>query len=1052
MALPPLTIIPAGAGSGKTYTIQTKLSEWVGKGLVAPERIVAVTFTEAAAAELRGRIRSELVKAGRIEDALKLDQAYISTIHGFGLRLLSEFAFDAGESPDLRLLTEDEQEILIRRALAATDKADEVLMRLGAFGYRYNGESSAEDQFRARVMLLIRKLRAIGRLGPDSDLLPHVRKRVKELYGETVDGDQLEKNLKGTIKALLRKFPGSMADLYPGNAKATGEFRQNFRDLKAAAETDALSRDWKLWQRLRGLRLSKKGSATPDGYDDLAVVVMEAASALPRHPGPLDEALVHAESILSASQDSMERYAVRKKEKGLIDYTDMLALSSRMMTTNSKVLDVLKERVDCVVIDEFQDTNPIQFSLLWSLVEAGVPALIVGDLKQSIMGFQEADSRLLAALQDRFKEQCEPLDKNWRSSRELMGWINEVGTGLFEDAYTPLEPQMKYESKVSPLEVIHYNQGPTQAVYAQHIAARIKGLLEEGGEIYDKDLKTHRPVRGGDIAVLIPNNDRVKKYADEFRSMGVRTRIEEDGWFQSRIVQLTSHALDLVADPSDRYAALYMAVTELGSYNLQTALKKILDGEDLDDPVIAALYDVADGSPDRAVDAVLQDVIEALDLYGVISKWPDTSQVRADLLRFQSEAMEFIGSNRDALASGGYYGTGVKSFLSWLRGRIERKDGNRKPSAGVSAQDDVRLMTWHKSKGLEWPIVFVCGLDRKIRGRLPSQDVVYEDFSNFSQILEKARIEISPDFVAPETKDAFLALLDHREETEALNELYVALTRAREKVVLEWPAYLDGKDSTTYYSILSKKARMELVGNRMKTGDVEFDCRVNAGAKGSPPETGEKSGDLKSDLPVYGRRAVVPGDTPEGLTPDSITPSGQHDEACTTTQDTKTYEYGQPLTLELNLGSAERGTFLHRCFEIASGSHERMNRIPQATGTQVTGEQLEAIYISIAAFDQWLEKSLLPVQLQKEVPILALDAAGSIVSGYVDLLVETEEGYWIIDHKSDVTDDLENRFAYYLPQLACYAEAVKRACPDKPVLGVVVNWISVGKVVNTRTS
>ncbi len=265
MALPPLTIIPAGAGSGKTYTIQTKLSEWVGKGLVAPERIVAVTFTEAAAAELRERIRSELVKANRIEDALKLDQAYISTIHGFGLRLLKEFAFDVGESPDLRLLTEDEQEILVRRALAATDKADKVLMKLGAFGYHYDGESPAEDQFRARVMLLIRKLRAIGKLEPDSDLLPHVRKRVEELYGETADGDQLEKNLKGTIKALLRKFPGSMADLYPGNAKATGEFRQNFRDLKAAAETDALSRDWKLWQRLRGLRLSKKGSATQIG-------------------------------------------------------------------------------------------------------------------------------------------------------------------------------------------------------------------------------------------------------------------------------------------------------------------------------------------------------------------------------------------------------------------------------------------------------------------------------------------------------------------------------------------------------------------------------------------------------------------------------------------------------------------------------------------------------------------------------------------------------------------------------------------------------------------
>ena len=80
----PLTIIPAGAGSGKTYTIQQQLGEWVVQDLIAPERIVAVTFTDAAAAELRERIRAKLLSLGRLEDALKLDQAFISTIHGFG--------------------------------------------------------------------------------------------------------------------------------------------------------------------------------------------------------------------------------------------------------------------------------------------------------------------------------------------------------------------------------------------------------------------------------------------------------------------------------------------------------------------------------------------------------------------------------------------------------------------------------------------------------------------------------------------------------------------------------------------------------------------------------------------------------------------------------------------------------------------------------------------------------------------------------------------------------------------------------------------------------
>ena len=111
-------------GLGENYTIQQQLGDWVRDGLIAPERIVAVTFTEAAAAELRERISAKLLAMGRAEDALRLDQAYISTIHGFGLRVLTEFAFEAGSSPQPRLLNEDEKNALIRLALSRTDKAE----------------------------------------------------------------------------------------------------------------------------------------------------------------------------------------------------------------------------------------------------------------------------------------------------------------------------------------------------------------------------------------------------------------------------------------------------------------------------------------------------------------------------------------------------------------------------------------------------------------------------------------------------------------------------------------------------------------------------------------------------------------------------------------------------------------------------------------------------------------------------------------------------------------------------------------------------------------
>mgnify|MGYP001139039097 CR=1 FL=1 len=169
MSLPRLTIIPAGAGSGKTHTIQERLGRWVVENEVAPDRIVAVTFTEAAAAELRERIGAELLRLDRVEDALRLDQAYISTIHGFGLRVLTEFAFEACTSPQPRLLNEDEQNALIRLAVARTEKADEIMSNLAAYGYVYDfgSKKSAEDLFRDDLLRVVELLRSVGWLSRD---------------------------------------------------------------------------------------------------------------------------------------------------------------------------------------------------------------------------------------------------------------------------------------------------------------------------------------------------------------------------------------------------------------------------------------------------------------------------------------------------------------------------------------------------------------------------------------------------------------------------------------------------------------------------------------------------------------------------------------------------------------------------------------------------------------------------------------------------------------------------------------------------------------------
>lgn len=1046
MSIPPLTIIPAGAGSGKTYTIQKTLADWIVAGHVAPDRIVAVTFTEAAAAEMKGRIRGQLVALGRLEDALKLDQAYISTIHGFGNRILKDFAFDAGISPRLRKLSEDEENILIRLALARTDRADEVTGSLTALGYRYSGHvrKSPEDLFREAVLQMIGKRRSIGSVTDDAAVLTHVKKRIRELYGPTGNAADLKKDLLDAVKALLKKHPSNLSGIFAGvNDTAERDMRKNFDALKRASGGDALDSDWKLWSELRDLRTSGNKGTVPVGYKELAEEVMAAAEGILRHPGPLDDALKHAEALMGASQDAFTQYAKEKREKGLIDFFDMLALAHNIVLRTPSVLATLKDSVDCLIIDEFQDTNPLQFALLWSLRCAGVPALIVGDLKQAIMGFQDADCRLMEEIQCQNRSACKPLTQNWRSTPKLMAWINAVGKGLFPKDYTELEARAAYKSTMAPLEAVVFTKNANMTIRAQHTAARIAELLAEGEKVYDRHLGATRSIRPSDIAILCFKHDRLAVYAEALKALGVRTRMEQDGWLGSRAVQLAYYALSYAADPADRHAALYLAVTELGDSALEDTLTGMFDGRTPESSVLKALAAVADGPLDMSVSDAVGAVMAALDLYGKVAVWPDAAQARANLLRLQGMAEEFEDANREALASGRFYGSGLKTFLAWLTAAAGDDDGQPDPS--VVDEQAVQLVTWHASKGREWPVVAVGELESKVEARLQRFDVAYKDFSDIANVLDKAMIEISPAFPLKEKTDSVKASLQPEVEEDAKRLLYVMLTRAREKLILECNVY-SAAGTSNYWNLLRRTTGLTVGKKEMTVGGVKFPCIIRAAA-GEPPAEFEGAGKAISiSLPVIGRRAIKPGKVPSDIVPEAVTPSSMHDGEPVKVTGLVTTKYGKGIELEGDLEPMERGNILHRCFEVLGQREIGIEPLRKATGYAFTEKEYQGVKEAVADLGKHLEKHFSPVSLSREVPILALNKEGSVVSGVVDFVVETAQGLWILDHKTDTSDDLDMKFGDYARQLQAYTEAVQGAMEGKKVLGVGINWVKYGKL------
>ena len=834
-SLPFLTLIPAGAGSGKTYRIKEQLADWVEKGLVKPDRIAAVTFTETAASELRGRIRAALMARGQIEEALRLDQSFISTIHSFGMRLLVEYAFEGGHCPAPRLLSEDEEALLLRKAIARIPRIEPLSRRLNLYGYRYDFVNDLTDvaQFRQRILSAIQVLRIIGGDVARNTRMNHCLEYIKREYGPTGNADKLTATLRISVQLLLKQYPRCMRD-FVNSDSAKSAVENDFRSLRVAAQTDALKEDWWLWKKLQGLKVFKNDTQLPAEYQEMARQVIHDAEALYQHPGPLIDACEHAGVLLESAWDALSDYARLKREKGIIDYTDMID-GARLLLEQTHVLKHLTDRFDCIIIDEFQDTNPLQFSLLWKLHHVGVPAFIVGDPKQSIMGFQSADPRLMGSLLFQYPDQCMPLNGNWRSQPKLMDVLNEFGCQLFGKGYTSLEPRATYESQLDPLDVICFEgKKITHTTLAQHVAAHVKRLLDGGVKVFDRYLNIDRPIRGEDIAILGQTHQRLENYAGALRDLGVRVRLAQDGWFESRPVQLAYYGLSFVADPEDRHAALYLSVTELGEDDLTSAIETLLRGGELSLPLLGHLREIAKRQKDLSVDELVAATIDTMGLFDTVANWPEAKQARANLLRLIYEAREFVAVDIEALAGGGFHGTGLKTFLAWLCSQLKTQDGDRQPESQVHDEEAVQLQTWHSAKGKEWPVVIVTTLDRDVAGRLPSLDIEYVDFGDLDHILDNARLEFSPEFAAPETTKRFKESLDEKARTEGLNLLYVALTRAREKLVMEWQTNLQDSSRYTYWHLLRDAGNVRLGADDLLVGQKAFPFQRISAEKGTP--------------------------------------------------------------------------------------------------------------------------------------------------------------------------------------------------------------------------
>jgi ATP-dependent helicase/nuclease subunit A len=379
-----IDIVAASAGSGKTTRLASEIERAVTELGIAPDRIVATTFTKKAAAELIERGRQALLKAGRGDEAELFRAARIGTVNAVAGMIVSDFAFEAGISPDLMVLDDARAQEAFRRSLGEVVTPDD-LLDLARLSSRFDELNWQEivRQIADAIRTNHLDLEAL-----DRDCETSVHSFLDLLATSTETGADLDARLESVLVQActdLRARIDSGVDKVDKSAQALDKCERALHRLKGQGALP-----WPEWAALTNLEASSKANA-------LCEAVRQAACAFHRHPQLREDCELAIRLCFGLARRTLTAYQRFKTERRAIDFVDQETLALELLQ-RSDVQDALSAEISLVLVDEFQDVSPLQLALFLALSRISPRNVWVGDQKQAIYGFRGADPSLMEAV------------------------------------------------------------------------------------------------------------------------------------------------------------------------------------------------------------------------------------------------------------------------------------------------------------------------------------------------------------------------------------------------------------------------------------------------------------------------------------------------------------------------------------------------------------------------------------------------------------------------------------------------------------------------------
>ena len=807
--------VAAGAGSGKTFTLTQRIVWALKEGsgadgksyLNSLDQALIITFTNAAATEIKERVREALEKEGLHSAALQVDDAWISTIHGMCSRILKIHALDLGLDPEFEIIDDMTRNQLVNISI------EEVLRELSqdeSYAEFLSTYAGNRDALKSRIETLISYAQS-SPVGMDAI----------SFVGDSSDLEVLKAELENLCGA-LEELKAAIADKKPDEAEqlqsVQSELSSKLQQHLVLSLTDF---DQAFWEALEKAVKAVRSSKEIKDAKDEAVYQLKVCSSL----FGLIQDMSEGQCLKDVTEQVYKLFKQKKRAIGGLDNDDLLHLTAKVFEEHPEIAAVYTDKFKLVMVDEFQDTDQQQVQMIKSLSGKDAQYLTtVGDAQQSIYRFRGADVDVFFRRHAEVPEDLQPrLVDNFRSHNEILRFVAKVcsAEGMIDNFMDlsagreePTTPFIAHSPRVY-FEVTNFVRSgrskpgddvSRKQLVAYQLADRINTLMQDEN------------IQAKDIAILMKSVKKAQPYIEALRTFGIESVVSGASTFgEQPEVQLIGSLLQSLANMYDSYAGLFPVLsseifsldasdllflgTNFGENGQRITNRDIAESVVNDafnppfeiSPKLNNALEVLSNARSSLSNKRVSDVIKKVVLdAGWISRLQKMGNEGQSKIANIFAALEQIDSLQKELSIG--VASVAKAFSQWCN--------TAKESPKVlhcSTQNAVTFMTIHASKGLEFPVVAVVGAVSGPKAGAGSEPFLHvrKDDSyqiTFSSSSKKLHELYDDCHEVPTSLDECKNLLEWRmfletqenefEEQEQNRRLYVALTRAREAVIL----------------------------------------------------------------------------------------------------------------------------------------------------------------------------------------------------------------------------------------------------------------------------